>query len=109
MFRARDLLVRQRAQAINALRGHLAEYGLVVAQRRSHTAKLIDQVEDPTRNLPGSARQALNMLVDTLRSLEERIKEFDGIARRIRRRHHRWMVLWLPTQSRHRLRRCGFR
>lgn len=29
-FRTRDLLVRQRTQVINALRGHLAEYGLVV-------------------------------------------------------------------------------
>jgi transposase len=31
VFRARDLLVRQRTQAINALRGHLGEYGVVVA------------------------------------------------------------------------------
>jgi transposase len=29
VFRARDLLVRQRTQIINALRGHLAEFGLV--------------------------------------------------------------------------------
>ena len=28
VFRARDLLVQQRTQTINALRGHLAEYGL---------------------------------------------------------------------------------
>jgi transposase len=32
VFRARDLLVRQRTQIINALRGHLAEFGIVVAQ-----------------------------------------------------------------------------
>ena len=32
VFRARDLLVRQRTQCINALRGHLAEYGHVVPQ-----------------------------------------------------------------------------
>ena len=32
VFRARDLLVRQRTQIINALRGHLAEFGLVVAK-----------------------------------------------------------------------------
>ncbi|MHC4048005.1 transposase [Bradyrhizobium sp. 23AC] len=31
-FKVRDLLVRQRTRAINALRGHLAEYGLIVAQ-----------------------------------------------------------------------------
>ena len=32
VFRARDLLVQQRTQTINALRGHLAEYGLVVSK-----------------------------------------------------------------------------
>ena len=29
LFRARDLLVRQRTQTINALRSHLAEFGIV--------------------------------------------------------------------------------
>ena len=33
VFRARELLVRQRTQTINALRGHLAEFGLVVSAR----------------------------------------------------------------------------
>lgn len=32
VFRARDLLVRQRTQTVNAIRGHLAEFGLVAAQ-----------------------------------------------------------------------------
>ena len=34
VFRARDMLVRQRTQIINALRGHLAEFGLVVPRGR---------------------------------------------------------------------------
>jgi len=85
VFRARDLLVRQRTQTINALRGHLAEYGLVVAQGPAHTTKLIEHVEDPTSDLPEAARLALAMLVDTLRSLEERIEHLDvEIARRAR-------------------------
>lgn len=33
LFRTRELLVRQRTQLTNALRGHLAEYGIVVAIR----------------------------------------------------------------------------
>src|ERR671919_3239487 len=36
VFRARDLLVRQRTQCINALRGHLSEYGYVVPQGITH-------------------------------------------------------------------------
>ena len=34
MFRTRDLLVRQRTQLINAIRGHLAEYGWVAPKGR---------------------------------------------------------------------------
>src|SRR3954468_5506636 len=32
VFRTRDLLVRQRTQAINALRGHLTEFGVIAAK-----------------------------------------------------------------------------
>jgi transposase len=85
VFRARDLLVRQRTQVINALRGHLTEYGVVVAQGPAHITKLIANVDDPASDLPQAARLALAMLVDTLRSLEGRIRQLDGeIARRAR-------------------------
>lgn len=85
VFRARDLLVRQRTQAIKALRGHLAEYGLVAAHGPSHVAKLIDQVEDPDSGLPSAARLVLGTLVETLRSPEERIACLNvEIARRAR-------------------------
>ena len=33
LFRTRDLLVRQRTQTINALRGHLAEFGVVLTSK----------------------------------------------------------------------------
>ena len=36
LFRTRDLLVRQRTQLINALRGHLSEHGVVAAQGQAH-------------------------------------------------------------------------
>src|ERR671916_2729186 len=35
IFRTRDLLVRQRTQLINALRGHMGEFGVVVPQGAS--------------------------------------------------------------------------
>jgi transposase len=85
LFRARDLLVRQRTQAINALRGNLTEYGVVVARGPAHITLLIAQVEDPASHLPQAARLALAMLVDTLKSLEATIRKLDGeIARRAR-------------------------
>ena len=52
VFRTRDLLVRQRTQLINALRGHLAEFGFIVRQGAGNTAKLIQVVEDPGTDLP---------------------------------------------------------
>ena len=52
VFRARDLLVRQRTQCINALRGHLAEYGHVVPQGPAHVGSLVALVEDPKSSVP---------------------------------------------------------
>src|SRR4051795_3992817 len=46
VFRARDLLVRQRTQCINALRGHLSEYGYVFPQGITHAEAVIAHVED---------------------------------------------------------------
>jgi len=40
MHRARDLLIRQRTMLVNALRGHLAEFGLIEAQGLHKVARL---------------------------------------------------------------------
>jgi transposase len=77
VFRTRDLLVRQRTQIINALRGHLAEFGIVAAQGPAHVVKLITAVKDPANPLPEAARPILFVLVETLRSLDERIRLLD--------------------------------
>jgi transposase len=83
VFRARDLLVRQRTQTINALRGHLAEQGIVVARGPNHVAKLIAHIEDRTACLPEAARLTLCILVETLRSLKRQVEQLDiEIARR---------------------------
>ena len=83
VFRARDLLVRQRTQCINALRGHLAEYGHVVPQGPAHVGALVALVEDPESSVPESARGILQVLIRTLEALEEQLKELDGeITRR---------------------------
>jgi transposase len=73
VFRARDLLVRQRTQIINAIRGHLAEFGIVVAKGPSHVAKLVATIAD----IPAIAQPILELLVDQLRSLNERVCVLD--------------------------------
>ncbi len=77
VFRARDLLVRQRTQVINALRGHLTEYGKVVAKGAGHVAKLIDYVEEPLSELPDRARGILRLLIASLTDLDQQIGRLD--------------------------------
>ena len=78
VFRVRELLIRQRTQAINALRGHLAEFGQVVPQGAGNAARLIALVEDPDRGLPAEAIATLKVLVAALVHLEAEIKKLDG-------------------------------
>src|SRR5436190_657024 len=52
VFRARDLLVRQRTQCINALRGHMAEYGWIAPRGVCHVERLVQRIEDPGEDLP---------------------------------------------------------
>ena len=40
LFRTRDMLVRQRTQLVNALRGHLVEHGVIAAQGLVHMKRL---------------------------------------------------------------------
>jgi transposase len=81
VFRVRELLIRQRTQVINALRGHLAEFGQVVPQGASN-AKLVAIVDDPESVLPAEAAATMQVLIETLAQLEAQISELDArIAR----------------------------
>jgi transposase len=83
VFRARDLLVRQRTQCINALRGHLSEYGYVFPQGITNADAIIAHVADPDALLPESARAVLAVLVGAYTALEAQIQELDAeITRR---------------------------
>lgn len=83
VFRARDLLVRQRTQIFNAIRGHLAEYGHVAPKGVCYVERLIAEIESPESELPAAARASLQALVDLLPRLEEQIAGLDReIARR---------------------------
>lgn len=73
VFRIRELLIRQRTQAINALRGHLTEFGQVVPQGAANAARLIAIVEDPDNGLPADAVATLTVLVEALSHLEAEI------------------------------------
>jgi transposase len=81
VFRARDLLVRQRTQCVNALRGHLMEYGYVFPKGISHVETLVAVIEDLQSSLPDSVRVILKLLVDTFTALEAQITALDAEIR----------------------------
>ena len=79
LHRARDLLIRQRTQLINALRAHLAELGLIAEQGRDGVAKLVAIVSDEgnLQALPTMMRQALQVVLNQLGALQQQIGELD--------------------------------
>ena len=82
-FKARDLLVRQRSNTINALRGHMAEFGLIAPKGIAHVGRLEGLIDDSTSNLPDPVRAILRDLLGAVRDLSQRIDDLD---REIRQR-----------------------
>jgi len=76
----RETLSGQRVQLLNALRGHLAEAGVIAAQGHQHARKLAELVEQGCDRIPACVRDALLPLVARLRDIEAAL---DGIDKRI--------------------------
>jgi transposase len=78
LHRVREQLLKQRTATINALRAHLAEFGIVAAQRQMGLRELLAVVADPEdRRVPPLARELLQVLAEHLRGLNERMAELD--------------------------------
>jgi transposase len=86
VFRIRDLLVRQRTQTINAIRGHMAEYGWVAPKGPSWVAKLGNLMEGEIgSSLPRAARDMFRVMLAMLEELSRQVAALDmEIARRAR-------------------------
>ncbi|HZG69789.1 MAG TPA: IS110 family transposase [Herpetosiphonaceae bacterium] len=79
LHKTRELLVGQRTALINALRSHMAEFGLVAAQGPQNIKALIGIVADADdTRIPALARAALQPLVVQLASFREAIAELDA-------------------------------
>lgn len=76
VFRARDLLVGQRTAIINAIRGHLAEHGLIAPRGPAHVARLLAIIADG-ESLPLEARLPLEALAAGLSALTGEIARLD--------------------------------
>jgi transposase len=70
-FRTRDLLVRQRTQLVNAIRGHLTEYGWVAPKGVSYVSMLGDMLEEEmAASIPVAAVAMFRLMLDLLRFVE---------------------------------------
>jgi transposase len=77
LHRVRDLLVRQRTQLINAIRGHLAEFGLIEAQGPWNIGRLLSGLEQDG-SVPELVRELVQLLAMELQEVEKRIGEVDA-------------------------------
>ena len=78
LHRTRHLFIRQQTAVINAIRGHLAEYGIVAPVGRNGVEELLGVVADASdKRLPEIARACLAALGAQLRMLKAQILEFD--------------------------------
>lgn len=77
LHRVRDHFIRRRTGAINALRGHLAEFGLVSASQRAGLNRLLCAVEEATEALPAEVCDLLQMVTAEIRGYDEQIAGLD--------------------------------
>jgi len=72
--RTRELLVRQRTMLVNAIRAHMAEFGIVAPVGIPRVKELLAVIADPTDNrLPPVARTCLEALAKQFMSLDDEI------------------------------------
>lgn len=76
--RARDLLMQQRTQLINALRSHLAELGIIAPQGREGVKELLATISnEDNKHLPNDARASLIVLAAQLQALQTMISAIE--------------------------------
>lgn len=78
VHRGRDLLIRQRTQLVNMIRGQLAEFGIVLAKGVHHVLKLVRRLLDgETLGVPRLAAKVVVTLAEQLRDLQARIVDLE--------------------------------
>lgn len=78
LHRVRSLLVRQRTMLVNALRAHMAEFGIIAPQGLRHVEDLITILAHQEERLPELARCILQTVVDQLNDTMLRTREIEA-------------------------------
>lgn len=76
--KAREMLVAQRTQLLNGLRGHLAEIGVIAAQGACNMRSLGGLIHEGDPAIPEAVRASLMPLVVQIARLDDAIKSIDA-------------------------------
>jgi transposase len=79
VFRTRDLLVRQRTQLVNALRGHLAEHGVVAPQGVTNVRVLEAAIEETEVSLDLLVVEMARLYLEQISSLSSKIEALEKL------------------------------
>lgn len=87
LFKTREILIRQRTQLLNALRGHFGEIGIVAPRGAHEVHTLVERVmnEEKAQALPCAMRAALRPVVSMLFTLNDEISALDKAIRQAHR------------------------
>jgi transposase len=77
LHRTRSLLIRQRTMLVNALRAHMAEFGIIAPQGLRHVEILTKIIAHEEERLPELARSILQTIVDQLNGTMARVREIE--------------------------------
>lgn len=81
-LKLRELLVRQRTQLVNALRGHAAEFGIISAKGIANAAPLLAKIAES--ELPEAAQKTLTHIGRCIEQVDDQLTD---IEQRLAERH----------------------
>ena len=83
LFRTRDLYLRQRTQLINAMHGHLAEYGALLPSSRASVARMIAAAKDCSDDLPAPVFEMALLMAEDIEELTNKVAKIDKALKKI--------------------------
>ncbi|MEP3920673.1 IS110 family transposase, partial [Ascidiaceihabitans sp.] len=83
MFRSRDLYLRQRTQLINAMHGHLAEYGVLLPSSRASVARMVAMARERSEDLPASVFEMVVLMADDIERLTIKVATIDKALKKL--------------------------
>jgi transposase len=72
LHKTRELMIKQRTMSVNALRGHLAEFGLIAPKGVGRVGELLE-LANADASLPNEAKAAVKLLASHLEGLDRSI------------------------------------